>query len=172
VDELTAERRDLTTLSEDQRRDLLLLAALYDQSTGEPIERRWNRLRRQCRFRSALSRTDLQAGIGVSIVVAILLILGLTRGWPAGVGGPLYGILLLAIVLAAGWIPWAWRLVRATRHARDIRKGLRVLSRDPSALRRELICSARPSWAASPCPRPPAPPPRNATSCSASSCTF
>ena len=37
VDLLTAEKVDLTVLSLDQRRDLLLLAALYDASTGEPI---------------------------------------------------------------------------------------------------------------------------------------
>src|SRR5262245_7753432 len=34
VDQLTSERTDLSRLSVDQRRDLLLLAALYDQSTG------------------------------------------------------------------------------------------------------------------------------------------
>ena len=37
VDLLTTEKVDLSVLSLDQRRDLLLLAALYDASTGEPI---------------------------------------------------------------------------------------------------------------------------------------
>ncbi|HEU5115493.1 MAG TPA: hypothetical protein VFT74_02340, partial [Isosphaeraceae bacterium] len=37
VDQLKSEKADLSALSLDQRRDLLLLAALYDQSTGEPI---------------------------------------------------------------------------------------------------------------------------------------
>ena len=37
VDLLTTEKIDLSVLSLDQRRDLLLLAALYDASTGEPI---------------------------------------------------------------------------------------------------------------------------------------
>ena len=54
VDLLTTEKVDLSVLSLDQRRDLLLLAALYDQSTGEPIERRWSRLRRRSGFRPAL----------------------------------------------------------------------------------------------------------------------
>lgn len=139
VDELTAEKRDLTPLSEDQRRDLLMLAALYDQSTGEPIERRWNRLRTQSRFRSTIGRRDLQIGVSVSVLVAALLVLGLAYGWPAGIGGAIYAIPLLLVALAAGWIPWAWRLQRSTRYARDIRRGLRVLSRDPSALRRELM---------------------------------
>ena len=39
VDLLTTEKVDLSVLSLDQRRDLLLLAALYDASTGEPIAR-------------------------------------------------------------------------------------------------------------------------------------
>src|SRR5580658_4121703 len=39
VDLLTSEKIDLTVLSLDQRRDLLLLAAFYDASTGEPIAR-------------------------------------------------------------------------------------------------------------------------------------
>ena len=38
IDLLTTEKVDLSVLSLDQRRDLLLLAALYDASTGEPID--------------------------------------------------------------------------------------------------------------------------------------
>ena len=56
-------------LSLDQRRDLLLLAALYDASTGEPIERRWSRLRRRSGFRPLWSRRDLQIGFGTTLVV-------------------------------------------------------------------------------------------------------
>ena len=41
--------------------------------------------------------------------------------------------------ILAGWLYWGWRLARAEWFARDIRKGLRVLSRDPSALRWELL---------------------------------
>ena len=69
VDALTAEKVDLSALSLDQRRDLLLLAALYDQSTGEPIERRWSRLRRRSGFRPLWSRRDLQIGFGTTLLV-------------------------------------------------------------------------------------------------------
>src|SRR5690606_35268133 len=100
VDELGAEKPDLSRLTEDQRRDLLMLAALYDQSTGEPIERRWNRLRRLCKFRSTAGRNELIVGVVASVIAAILLILALAYGWPAGIGGPLYGIPLLLIVAA------------------------------------------------------------------------
>jgi hypothetical protein len=132
VDELTTERVDLSALSLDQRRDLLLLAALYDQSTGEPLERRWSRLRRRSGFRPLWSRRDLQIGVGTTV-----LIVALTVYFPALRSLSVWPWLLLGI--AAGWVYWGWRLARAEWFARDIRRGLRVLSRDPAALRWELL---------------------------------
>src|SRR5579884_1144674 len=82
VDELGAGRIDLSNLSVDQRRDLLLLAALYDQSTGEPIERRWSRLRRRSGFRPLWSRRDLQIGVGTTLlIVALTLWFPSLRSW-------------------------------------------------------------------------------------------
>jgi RecA/RadA recombinase len=132
VDELTADKVDLSRLSPDRRRDLLMLAALYDQSTGEPIARRWNRLRRRSGFRPLWARRDLQIGLGVTAVVALLLFLipSLREFKPA---------LWLGGAILLGWLYWGWRLARAEWFARDIRRGLRVLSRDGSALRWELL---------------------------------
>ena len=132
IDALTSEKVDLSALSLDQRRDLLLLAALYDQSTGEPIERRWSRLRRRSGFRPLWTRRDLQIGFGTTLFVALLIYL-----IPALRNLHVLPWLLLPIL--AGWLYWGWRLARAEWFARDIRKGLRVLSRDPSALRWELL---------------------------------
>lgn len=132
VDQLVSEKTDLTRLSPDRRRDLLMLAALYDQSTGEPIERRWNRLRRRSGFRPLWARRDLQVGVGITALVVLLLILvpSLRSFQPA---------LWLGGLLLLGWVYWGWRLARAEWFARDIRKSLRVLSRDGSALRWELL---------------------------------
>jgi RecA/RadA recombinase len=132
IDALTAEHIDVSALSLDQRRDLLLLAALYDQSTGEPIEKRWSRLRRRSGFRPLWSRRDLQIGFGTTLVVIALLFL-----FPALRSLTILPWLLLPIVL--GWVYWGWRLVRAEWFARDIRRGVRVLSRDSAALRWELL---------------------------------
>jgi hypothetical protein len=132
IDLLTTERVDLSVLSLDQRRDLLLLAALYDASTGEPIERRWSRLRRRSGFRPLWSRRDLQIGFGTTLFVLLLI-----ATFPS-----LRNLSILPwflVPLLAGWIYWGWRLFRAEWYARDIRKGLRVLNRDPSALRWELL---------------------------------
>jgi hypothetical protein len=132
IDEITAEKLDLTKLSVDQRRDLLLLAALYDQSTGEPIERRWSRLRRRSGFRPLWSRRDLQVGVGTTLVIV-----GLLAAFPSLRTLRFIPWLLVPIIL--GWLYWGWRLARAEWFASDIRKGLRVLSRDPAALRWELL---------------------------------
>ena len=72
--------------------------------------------------------------------------------------------------ILAGWLYWGWRLARAEWFARDIRKGLRVLSRDPSALRWELLWFKPSELGGQPLPhgvRDWAP--RSVTSCSASS---
>jgi hypothetical protein len=132
IDQVTAERADLSALSSDQRRDLLLLAALYDQSTGEPIERRWNRLRRRSRFRFLWGRRDLLIGVGVTALVILLTVMIPRLQTVAALPW-----LLGAIVL--GWVNWAWRVARSEWTSADIRRGLRVLSRDPSALRWELL---------------------------------
>jgi hypothetical protein len=132
IDEITSERLNLSTLSVDQRRDLLLLAALYDQSTGEPIARRWSRLRRRSGFRPLWTRRDLQIGFGTTLAIAALLFL-----FPSLRELRFVGWLLVPIVL--GWLYWGWRLARAEWFASDIRRGLRVLSRDPAALRWELL---------------------------------
>ncbi len=125
VDSLTSARTDLSVLSEDRRRDLLLLAALYDSSTGEPIERRWNRLRRRSGFRPLWSRRDLQIGFGTTLVIALLIgLIPALRTWS------LMPWLLALIV--PGWLYWGWRLARRVAGP-SIRNGLRVLARDPAA---------------------------------------
>ncbi|MBV8267920.1 MAG: hypothetical protein JO252_16460, partial [Planctomycetaceae bacterium] len=129
---LTNEKVDLSVLSLDQRRDLLLLAALYDASTGEPIARRWDRLRRRSGFRPLWTRRDLQIGFGTT-----LLVIGLIAMFPSLLKLSILPWLLVPIL--AGWLYWGWRLARAEWFARQIRKGLRVLSRDPAALRWELL---------------------------------
>jgi len=132
VDLLTTEKMDLTVLGLDQRRDLLMLAALYDASTGEPIRGRWSRLRRRSGFRPLWARRDLQIGFGTTLLVIALIL-----WFPSLARLSILPWLILPIV--AGWLYWGWRLARAELFARDIRRGLRVLSRDPSALRWELL---------------------------------
>jgi hypothetical protein len=132
VDLLTAEKFDLTVLGLDQRRDLLLLAALFDASTGEAIAGRWSKLRRRSGFRPLWTRRDLQIGFGTTVAVVALIFM-----FPSLAS--LSILPWLAVPILAGWLYWGWRLARAEWFARDTRKGLGVLYRDPSALRWELL---------------------------------
>lgn len=131
IDQLKLERADLAAVALDARRDLLLLAALYDQSTAEPIHRRWTWLRRRSRSRPPWQRRDLLLGI-VGSIAAGLLLASQRHALQAWAG-------YAALAVAAGWSLWAWRLLRSELRARDLRAALRVLKRDPAALRSALM---------------------------------
>jgi len=134
VDQLSdpKSKADLTALTPDQRRDLLLLATLYDASTKEPIQNRWNRLRRWSGFRPLWSRRDLQIGIGMTILVfALIYLIPSLRSWNV--------LPWMILPLATGWVYWTWRFARAQWHASGIRRAMRVLSRDSAALGAELL---------------------------------
>lgn len=134
VDQLSdaKSKTELTALTPDQRRDLLLLAAIYDATTKEPIQNRWTRLRRWSGFRPLWSRRDLQIGFGMTLLVFALIYLipdlrtSNILPW-------------MILPLSTGWIYWSWRFVRAHLLASRIRKSVRVLSRDSSALAGELL---------------------------------
>jgi hypothetical protein len=128
IDDLTHAKASLTALSPDQRRDLLMLAALYDQSRAEPVAQRWARVRRRSGFRPLWSRRDLQVGLGTTLLVGAL-----TYFFPSLRSSVGWGVLLAAVLL--GWLYWGWRAVRAEFSAREVRKGVRVLDRDLNALR-------------------------------------
>jgi hypothetical protein len=147
VDTLSHEQADLSRLSPDQRRDLLLLASIYDQSTGEPIARRWNRLRRRSGFRPLWTRRDLQIGVGVTLLVLLAIFL-----FPPLRSLSILPWLILPFLL--GWGYWGWRLAQAERFARDIRHAVRVLVRDPAALRWELLWFRPTELAGQPLPNP------------------
>ena len=125
-------KAELTSLSPDQRRDLLLLATIYDASTREPIQNRWNRLRRWSGFRPLWCRRDLQIGFGMTLLVFILIyLIPALRSWNI--------LPWMILPLSTGWIYWTWRFVRAQLLASRIRKAVRVLSRDSAALAGELL---------------------------------
>ena len=119
------------SLDRSQVRDVLLLAACYDQSTAQNCEQRWNKLRRRLRFSTWKSRWDTVLGIAVTLVMVGFVVW--QRKWVAfGTIWPYLGIL-------AGWLP---RLVRTTKWwwiARRIRKQTRVLDRPVGMLRAMLM---------------------------------
>lgn len=118
-------------LDPPQVRDLLLLCACYDQSTGETGEARWHRLRRKLGFSIWRSKWDWAVGIAGTLVI-LGLIVGLGQwGWLAS--------FWTYLALAAAWAPrlgrwakWYWRAWSVTRNTR-------VLNQNANLLRRVLM---------------------------------
>ena len=118
-----------------QARDLLLLAAFYDQSVSETFLGRWHRLRRRLRFWTVLAQWDFALGIAVTVSVVALLI-------ALAVGGHfnwLKPVWLYALVLLAGWSPWLWRAGKCLRRAWSVVRRHRVGNREVNPLRRILM---------------------------------
>ncbi|HVA47357.1 MAG TPA: hypothetical protein VNH11_13390 [Pirellulales bacterium] len=122
---------DPRRLDRTQMRDLLLLAAIYDQSTAENFRQRWHRLRRRLRFHTWRTRWPLALGI-VTVLVVFGLIVGLQKWdwlaspWPY-------------VFAAAGWIPLAARSWKWYWRARAIMRQLRVVNHEPNPLRQVLM---------------------------------
>ena len=131
-------------LDRHQQRDLLLLAACYDQSLAETRKGRWHRLRRRLRFHSWRAQWDLGLGIAVTIAVAALVIglakwEWLTTPWPY----------LLAL---AGWAPRLWRTWKCLWQARGIVRHVRVGNLDLNSLRQILMNFTAPEISGQPLP--------------------
>lgn len=131
VDLLRKQSTPLRALPSEQKRDLLLLAMLYDQSTGEPISRRWRWLKHQTGFRPFWRRTDWLIGLAVSLAFVLLVALvSPARDWNL--------LRWLLLGLAAGWAPLGWRTATAWYRAQSLRRALRVLNNETRALQRAL----------------------------------
>ncbi len=122
-------------LDRAQKRDLLLLAACYDDSTAEPLAARWKRLRRVIRFSAWRHYTEALIGLGVTgAIIALVVWLKkwswLQSFWPA---------LVLGLTVAAAWFPWLTKMVKRHFQARRIVKNVRVLQRDVKTTRDLLM---------------------------------
>ena len=118
-------------LDRAQARDVMLLAACYDQSTAEGPFQRWRRLARLMRFRTWPSKWDIVLGIAATAAVPAAIV-GLGRwAW--------FGLLWPYLIMAAGWAPRCWRLLRWWWKARQIARNTRVLSRSVKLLCRMLL---------------------------------
>lgn len=121
-------------LDRHQCRDLLLLAACYDQSTAETVLGRWHRLRRKLRFWTTGSYWQFALGILATLTVATIVTALMVNGqW---VWVQRYWLYL--IVLLAGWTPWLRRAWQRFWLARGIVKQVRVGNLDSRSLRRIL----------------------------------
>ncbi|HVX60459.1 MAG TPA: hypothetical protein VHC19_07655 [Pirellulales bacterium] len=122
---------DASQLDRNQARDLLLLAACYDQSSAETFRQRWHRLRRKLRF--STWRTLWPISLGVLTVLTVFgVIIGLQKWdwlaspWPY-------------VFAAAGWLPWLARAWKWYWQAHGITRQLRVVNHEANPLRQVLM---------------------------------
>jgi hypothetical protein len=114
-----------------QVRDVMLLAACYDQSTAENLFQRWRRLRKKLRFSTWRSKWDL--GVGALVTVTAIALFAYFGGISA------FGHVWPYLTVAAGWAPRLWRLLRWSWKAWQITRNTRVLSRSTKLLCRTLL---------------------------------
>jgi hypothetical protein len=135
---------EVSRLDRHQMRDLLLLAATYDQSSAETFRQRWHRLRRRLRFSTWRTRWPLALGI-LGVLVVFGLIIGLQKfdwlasPWPY-------------VFAAVPWAPFAWRWWKWYWRARAITRQLRVVNHEPNPLRQVLMNFSNDELAGQPLP--------------------
>jgi hypothetical protein len=139
---------DAARLDRHQARDLLLMAACYDQSTQENFRSRWQRLRKRLKFLAVQAHGALAIGIGWSLAVAALFFSLLAYGQTNWLN-PWWVWLLLFV---AGWIPFAWKSWNNLWLARSILSRMRVGIRDTASLRNVLGWFTKQELASQPLP--------------------
>lgn len=125
--------QDVEKLDHYQARDLLLLAACYDQSSSETYRGRWQRLAKRLKFWTLKAHWDLLVG-GVVTLVGLCLLVTLAMN---GVDTSL--LWLCVAVVALGWAPFLWRFANRHLLAHRVARQLRVGRREAGPLRQILM---------------------------------
>ncbi len=127
----------LAQLSHLDRRDLLMLAAVYDSQHDTTLVDRWHALRRKLRvgwYRGGpLRQPALLSG---ALVTALVLFLATYFHWWAGLGGFWW---VLLIVIAASWVPFVKQWARAQALAHKIDRSVRTIHHSIPDLRQVLL---------------------------------
>lgn len=126
---------DVDQLNRHEARDLLLLAACYDRTSGEPFLERWQRLRRRLGFGSWTAWREL--GIGAAATLGVLLLAALLIWLQVWSWGIPFGI--CAALLLAGWSPWLYRFWNVFWQAWGVANNVRVLTHEQSLVRDALL---------------------------------
>ena len=137
---------DLDRLDRRHKRDLLLLAAIYDHSLDDTTEARFERLRAKLHLPVLLNQWDFWLGVVGTIVVVLI---ALSYGSIRNVGSWWYWA---AVPIALLWVPVSLRQFRLWRASGRAAKSVKVLDRRPGPLRRVLSRFSRRDLAGQPVP--------------------
>lgn len=129
---------DVDKLDRHQARDLLLLAACYDQSTSETFKGRWHRLRRRLKFHTYNAHWQLAVGAIWTLLLVVILVAVLANGGQAWLP-PWWAWWVYPLVLILGWLPWLWQAWKTFWLARGVLRRMRVGIHETNPLRQVLM---------------------------------
>lgn len=140
---------DAQKLDANQKRDLLLLAACYDQSTSNTYAGRWDSLRKTLGFFSWQSWIPLVTGIvGTLLTLGLVYLLFFKLDANKTVWGTICGIVFVGF-----WWPFLWRLLKFRWLAWKVHHRVRVGNRDTNSLWQTLLHFSTTEVANQPLPR-------------------
>ncbi|MEZ5942552.1 MAG: hypothetical protein R3C18_14250 [Planctomycetaceae bacterium] len=123
----------ISGLSRQQKRDLLLLAAFYDNDRELAPDTRWATLRRKLRFTTWSTWKTLLIGV----FITVLAFLGVYYfGEKTGIG---WFSRWFWGAIAVGWIPYVYRLIGAQWTGWRVSRQIRVIDHATSNLRKILL---------------------------------
>ena len=147
-DSLDIDPKDLAALDRSQKRDLLLLAAIYDQSRLGSFQSRWHQLRRLLRFGNIPSWSFFLVGL-IGTLVAFLMTYVLVSSNVVGIRG---GLIFGAVLLGLSWGAYGLRFIRHWWRAYSVAKHVRVGRRDILSLTNIFLQFPATELAAQPIP--------------------
>lgn len=131
----------ISALTPNQRRDVMLLAGLYDRNLDQSPKRRWKSLRKRVGFSTWKTWWDTLLGLGVTVAAigAVLYLMWRSQEltfernhWIAA-----------GVAILVGWLPFLYHRFRLWRRSRKIAKRIRVLDKRPSDIRHMLAKFSR-----------------------------
>jgi len=162
IDQILATRNSMATpgcdisdssvakLDQNQARDLLLLAACYDESTTETFKTRWSALRKKLGFWSLQSWAAFSLGVTTTIgVIAVFTTL------MVGTQTPYFPWWVYLIAFIAGWMPWLIKAMRALWKAHRIYRNVKVSNHERIPLARTLMTFPMSDLSSQPLPMHP-----------------
>lgn len=133
------ETAEIAKLDRNDARDLLLLAACYDQSTSSTFKRRFEQLRKRLNYQNWTASIDFWFGVGWSILVVIVIGFLFYRSADSD-GARTWNLLWLIPILALlGSLPYLIRWTKCQFAARGIYRHMRVGKREIGAVRQVLM---------------------------------
>lgn len=131
------------SLDRTSARDMLLLAACYDQSTASTFTDRWRDLRKRLHFSNLQVKWRLVLAIASALFSVILVAWLLVRDWGTDAAGEpnsvsAHVLWLVPLLTLAGSLPFLWKTIRCQLLAMGIHRHMRVGKRETSSLRKVL----------------------------------